>query len=76
VTGFFLPVPATHGGATERSWFGLASLFAAAGHSVSFVSRQAPGLAPNETINGVRNIRLPGFNHSRRLALNLALDLV
>jgi len=76
VTGFFLPVPATHGGATERSWFGLASLFAAAGHSVSFVSRQAPGLAPNETINGVRHIRLPGFNHSRRLALNLALDLV
>jgi glycosyltransferase involved in cell wall biosynthesis len=76
VTGFFLPVPASRGGATERSWFGLASLFAKAGHTVVFISRLAPGLAPAETVNDIRHIRLPGFDHSRHLAVNLVLDLI
>src|ERR1019366_7880209 len=31
VTGFFLPVPAVSGGSTEKSWHGLAGLFASAG---------------------------------------------
>jgi glycosyltransferase involved in cell wall biosynthesis len=76
VTGFFLPVPASRGGATERSWYGLATLFAAAGHAVTFISRQAPGLAADETARGVRHIRLPGFDHTRHLGINLLLDLV
>lgn len=76
MTGFFLPVPAIRGGATERSWHGLARIFAAAGHSVTFVSRVSPGLAPNEAVDGVRHIRLPGFGHTRHLAINLALDLL
>jgi glycosyltransferase involved in cell wall biosynthesis len=76
VTGFFLPVPAVSGGSTEKSWHGLAGLFASAGHSVTFVSRSWPGLAPAETVAGVKHIRLPGFAHTRLLALNLALDLI
>jgi glycosyltransferase involved in cell wall biosynthesis len=76
VTGFFLPVPAVRGGSTEKSWHGLARLFASAGHSVTFVSRSWPGLAPEETVAGVRHIRLRGFDHTRLLPLNLALDFI
>ncbi len=76
VTGFFLPVPALKGGATERSWYGLAKAFAAAGHEVTFVSRSWPGLNPTESESGVRHIRLRGFAHSGRLLVNLAHDFV
>jgi glycosyltransferase involved in cell wall biosynthesis len=76
VTGFFLPVPAVSGGATEKTWHGLAGIFASSGHSVTLVSRGWPKLAPAETVAGVRHIRLPGFNHTRSLPLNLFLDLI
>jgi glycosyltransferase involved in cell wall biosynthesis len=76
VTGFFLPVPALSGGATERSWYGLARLFAAAGHAVTFISRSWPGLASRETREGVDHVRLDGFDHTRYLALNLAMDFI
>jgi len=76
VTGFFLPVPPVRGGSTEKTWHGLAALFAAAGHSVTFVSRSWPGQAPEETAAGVRHIRLPGFDHARRLPHNLLLDFI
>jgi glycosyltransferase involved in cell wall biosynthesis len=76
VTGFFLPVPAVEGGATERSWHGLANAFAAAGHSVTFVSRSWPGMASTETVDGISHIRLPGFAHTRRLSVNLVLDFL
>jgi glycosyltransferase involved in cell wall biosynthesis len=75
VTGFFLPVPAVSGGATEKIWYGLARIFASAGHSVTFVSRSWPGLASDETFGGVHYVRLPGFDHTGSLPLNLALDL-
>jgi glycosyltransferase involved in cell wall biosynthesis len=74
VTGFFLPVPALRGGATERSWYGLAKIFAASGHSVTFISRAVPNLAVSEIEDGVRHIRIPGFDHTRHLAVNLVLD--
>lgn len=76
MTGFFLPVPAVSGGATEKSWYGLAKIFAAAGHSVSFISRSRPGLALDETVSGVHHLRLPGFDHTRFLPVNLLLDLI
>jgi glycosyltransferase involved in cell wall biosynthesis len=76
VTGFFLPVPALRGGATERSWYGLARNFAAAGHSVTFVSRKLAPLAAEETVDGVRHIRVDGFDHTRHLLANLFLDLL
>ena len=75
VTGFFLPVPARRGGATERSWDGLARIFAGAGHAVTFVSRRWPGLPDSEVRDGVTHLRLPGFDHSRRLPVNLLRDL-
>jgi glycosyltransferase involved in cell wall biosynthesis len=76
VMGFFLPVPAASGGATEKTWYGLARMFAAAGHSVTLVSRRWPGLADSETADGVRHVRVAGFDHTRYLALNLLLDFL
>jgi glycosyltransferase involved in cell wall biosynthesis len=76
VTGFFLPVPALRGGATEKIWYGLARIFAAAGHSVTLVSRSWPGLERTETVDGVHHVRLPGFDHTGRLLFNVVLDLI
>lgn len=73
-TGFFLPVPPAAGGATEKIWHRLSQLFAAAGHEVTFVSRSWPGFPDQETLNGVRHLRLRGASHTRWLALNLWHD--
>ena len=76
ITGYFLPVPPLSGGATERSWFGLAKMFAAAGHNITFVSRTWPGLPRMETADGIKHIRVEGFDHTRHLAANIALDVL
>ena len=76
MTGFFLPVPAISGGATERSWDGLARIFASSGHSVTLISRSWPGLASDEDSKGVHFVRLAGFNHTGRLFFNLVLDFL
>jgi glycosyltransferase involved in cell wall biosynthesis len=74
--GFFLPVPPIAGGAAEKIWFRLGREFAAAGHMVTLLSRGWPGFPTRETIDGVAMIRVPGFNHTRRLAFNLLLDSI
>lgn len=74
VTGFFLPVPPLRGGSTEKIWHRLAPQFAAAGHEVTFVSRQWPGLPHRGTVDGVTHIRVPGAAHARSLAVNLWHD--
>jgi glycosyltransferase involved in cell wall biosynthesis len=76
VSSFFLPVPPVAGGAMEKIWFRLAREFTAAGHSVVHVSRAWPGFADDETIEGLRMIRLPGFDHTRTLWKNLLLDFL
>lgn len=74
VTGFFLPVPAVKGGATEKIWLGLARIFAREGHAVTFISRSWPGVPDRETREGITHVRVRGFNHTRYLILNLLLD--
>lgn len=74
VTGFFLPVPPLRGGSTEKIWFRLAQEFVAAGHEVTFVSRQWPGLPDRETSDGIHHIRVRGAEHARSLARNLWQD--
>jgi glycosyltransferase involved in cell wall biosynthesis len=76
VSGFFLPIPPAAGGATEKSWYELARRFVAEGHTVTIISRRWPGWADDETAGGIRHLRLPGFNHRRRLAANLLLDFL
>lgn len=74
VHGFFLPIPPLAGGAMEKIWWRLAREFAARGHEVVSISRRWPGLPDTETREGVRLLRLPGRDHSRRLPLNLVYD--
>ena len=76
VSGFFLPMPPVAGGATEKSWYQLARRFVARGHQVTIVSRRWPGMADEETVEGINYRRLPGHNHRARLWQNLALDFL
>ena len=73
--GFFLPVPPVAGGASEKSWYGLAREFAARGHEVTMISRDWPGLAPLERTGGVNFVRVHGYDHTASLTRNLWLDL-
>ncbi len=74
VSGFFLPIPPVSGGSTEKSWFNLAREFAARGHEVTMISRRWRDFPHEETRDGIRHLRLPGWNHQRSLLRNLLLD--
>ena len=76
VNGFFLPVPPVSGGATEKSWFQLGQEFVARGHDVTMISRRWPGYPNEEVHEGIRHLRLPGFDHKRRLWQNLLFDFI
>jgi glycosyltransferase involved in cell wall biosynthesis len=76
VMGFFLPVPPAAGGATEKTWHRLAGEFAARGHEVTVFSRRWPGFPDQETLDGVRHVRLRGFTHTPRLWQNLLRDFL
>lgn len=76
VMGFFLPMPPKLGGATEKTWHRLAVEFAARGHEVTVVSRRWQAMPKEEMLDGVRHVRLPGFDHTRQLSRNLTLDLI
>lgn len=60
--GAFLPVPTLLGGAVEKMWFSLGKEFARQGHEVLHVSRLVGGLPASETIEGVKHIRIAGFD--------------
>lgn len=74
VMGFFLPMPPAAGGATEKSWNRLALEFARRGHEVTILSRTWREWPDRETREQVRYLRLPGYDHTPRLARNLWLD--
>jgi glycosyltransferase involved in cell wall biosynthesis len=76
VMGFFLPVPPAAGGAVEKSWHRLAREFARRGHDVTVVSRRWPGWPDIEIQDGVTHFRIQGFNHTKKLWLNLVLDFI
>lgn len=74
VSGFFLPVPPVSGGSTEKSWYNLAREFVARGHGVTMISRRWRGFPNEETSEGIRHLRLPGWDHQSQLLRNLLLD--
>ena len=76
VSGFFLPVPPVSGGSTEKSWYNLAREFAARGHEVTLISRRWRDFPHEETRDGIRHRRLPGWDHQSRLWRNLLLDFL
>lgn len=69
-------MPAVSGGSTEKIWFGMAGIFASQGHSVTFISRTWPGQSADEMSAGIHHVRVPGFDHTSRLGVNLLLDLI
>ena len=76
VLGAFFPVPPIMGGAVEKVWFALAQEFARRGHEVVQVSRAVPEFPRQETIAGVRHVRVPGFDTPRSLVWLKFLDLL
>jgi glycosyltransferase involved in cell wall biosynthesis len=74
--GAFLPVPPLSGGAVEKMWFSLGPEFVRQGHDVTHVSRTWGSLPLEEMIDGVRHLRIKGFDTpSGGLKLKL-LDLL
>ena len=76
VQGAFLPVPPLLGGGVEKMWFGLAPEFSRAGHEVTYVSRRYASLPDEETRDGVRHVRVAGFDAPKNKLLYRACDLV
>lgn len=76
VQGAFFPVPAIMGGAVEKVWDALGREFVKCGHEVTHVSRRHRDLAIRETIDGVRHIRVAGFDSPVSLLRLKMLDLI
>ena len=76
VLGAFFPVPPTMGGGVEKVWFALAPQFAKRGHEVVMISRRMSDQAREEIIDGVRHLRVNGFNTPRSLIWLKFLDFV
>lgn len=76
VTGPTVPLPPAPSGAVEKLWLGLAAEFAARGHSTTLIARGLAGEPLEEERDGVRIVRLAGFDRSAVLAVNLTRDLV
>jgi glycosyltransferase involved in cell wall biosynthesis len=76
VLGAFLPVPPVMGGAIEKSWFALAQEFVSLNHDVTIISRALPQFARHEITDGVRYIRVSGFDTPRSLLWLKILDLL
>lgn len=76
VFGAFFPVPPTMGGAIEKIWFDLGREFARLGHEVVMISRKIDNLPRHEMREGVRHIRVRGFNAPRSLMLLKFFDFV
>jgi glycosyltransferase involved in cell wall biosynthesis len=71
VIGPFMPVPPVLGGAVEKVHMALAAAYRDAGHRVTMISRRYDGFAPDETVDGIRHIRVRSSERSRSLAINL-----
>lgn len=76
VQGAFLPVPAKRGGAIEKAWHALGAEFARRGHEVTHVSRRCDGLPAREVLDGVRHVRIQGFDTPAKLWWLKTLDLL
>ena len=76
VLGAFFPVPPVMGGGVEKVWFALAPEFARRGHEVVLISRKIPELPSEEMIDGVKHLRVRGFDSPRSLVWLKFLDLL
>ena len=76
VLGAFLPVPPIMGGAVEKVWFALGQEFVRRGQEVVQISRAVSQFPHEEMIDGVRHLRVRGFDMPRSLFWLKFLDLL
>lgn len=76
VLGAFFPVPPVMGGAVEKAWFALGQEFARCGHEVTMISRAIPAFQREEDVDGIKHIRVRGFDTPRSLVWLKILDLI
>ncbi|MEP7014323.1 MAG: glycosyltransferase family 4 protein [Verrucomicrobiota bacterium] len=76
ILGAFFPVPPIMGGAVEKVMFALGQELARRGHEVVMVSRTMPQFPTEEIRDGIRHIRVRGFNAPRSLPWLKFLDLI
>ena len=74
--GAFFPVPPIMGGAVEKVMFALGQELARRGHEVLMVSRAMPQFPREEIRDGIRYVRVRGFNAPRWLLWLKFLDLL
>jgi glycosyltransferase involved in cell wall biosynthesis/acetyltransferase-like isoleucine patch superfamily enzyme len=75
VQGAFLPVPPLQGGAVEKVWDALGRQLERLGCEVTHVSRQYGDLPHKETRDGVRHLRVAGFDACANALLYKLRDL-
>jgi glycosyltransferase involved in cell wall biosynthesis len=75
VLGPFLSPPPAPAGAVEKRWSRKARIFAQRGHQVAVVCRDHPDLPAEEFRDGVRWIRIKGYDRGRSIYHDLLRDL-
>ena len=76
VGGFFLPIPAVAGGATEKTWDILSRVFADADHRVTIYSRRWTHSIESSQDPRICYRQITGFKHSSSLIVNLWRDFI
>lgn len=76
IQGAFLPVPAIQGGAVEKIWDTMGQMFVHEGHEVIHISKQHTSLPDEEIRQGVRHIRVKGYDAPAQMLRYKWLDLL
>lgn len=74
--GAFFPVPTILGGAVEKAWLELAKEFTVRGNEVTMISRRYASLPKREVLDGVRHVRVAGFDAPKSVPWLKMLDLI
>jgi glycosyltransferase involved in cell wall biosynthesis len=74
ILGPFFPVPRVLGGGVEKVQLLLAKAYKDAGHDVTIISRKYQDFAEDEVVDGIRYLRVPSFENSSSLMVNLIRD--
>lgn len=74
LTGPSFPVPPVQGGAVQKIWLDLANEFSKLGHEVTIYSRVYKNFPNQEIIDGIKHIRIGGFDQNKNVYIDLIKD--